>query len=292
MWKSTEIVAELLIIGLLFLAIVILFIYGGLPPIPGSGEAEKFALSVLVIAGAYAIGIIFDKWADTLLQNLAQHQRLRFAVKTLTYGDLENLEKSGTKKDDPFPEQQIRLKILKHGKEVADYHDYLRTRMRITRAISCLLPALFMALLLSHLKAGELARILAGTVTGLIYIVLLVYIPNTKKQLPKTYDFEELKKYVDDRMENAEDTTKIELIEQDLERPLAYSLGALTLFGCGIVGYYMWANSKSILFILYPFGGLIITVLVGLAWWRISKTFLGLVLDCKQYGKLGTRVDQ
>jgi hypothetical protein len=289
MMKTTEIVAEQLIIGLLFITIVIIFIYGDcIPLINTNADAfDKFIFSVLVVAGAYAAGIVVDRCADTVLQDLEKHHRLREAVSELSYGDVEDLK---IKNEDPFPEDRMRLKILKKGGSLADYHDYLRSRMRITRAIACLLPALFMALLLLRLGVSEYVRNLFGVITAFLYLGVLIWISTDKKNRPpKTHEFKKVKDYVDKRKpKGAEDKDKIKEKElkgfmQDILGPPTYGLVLFTILGLAIAGYYKYKFDSDILSVLYPLGGLFFAVLVGWVWWRISQTFFTFFRDFNKH---------
>ena len=108
MLKSTEIVIEQLIIGLLFIVIVVMFAWGNPLPLfkPESGASQSFFYGVLVIIAAYAAGIVVDRWSDTLLEQLERIIRIKVYLKDLTYQQL-NPSIIASLPDEPL----LRLKI-------------------------------------------------------------------------------------------------------------------------------------------------------------------------------------
>ncbi len=174
MLKSTEIVIEQLIIGLLFFVIVVLFAWGNpLSLLNSGGDAyQSFFFGVLVVIAAYAAGIVVDRWSDTLLEQLERRIRIQVYLKSITYcqffwSNIFSLPK----------EPSLRLEIQEKDGGIADYHDYLRRRMRITRAITCLMPALFLAMALHDYQCESqvVVRHIAGGITFLLYAAFLAY---------------------------------------------------------------------------------------------------------------------
>ena len=173
MLKSTEIVIEQLIIGLLTLVIVDLFVWGTPLPQLESGENayQSFFYGVLIVIAAYAAGIVVDRWSDTLLEQLERRIRIKVYLKDKKVNEVCS-EKEVKLPDESF----LRIEIRKNGDRVANYHDYLRRRMRITRSLTCLMPALFFALALLDYQcpSQEVARWAAGGAVFAYYAVLLI----------------------------------------------------------------------------------------------------------------------
>jgi hypothetical protein len=193
MLKSTEIVIEQLIIGLLSIVIVNLFVWGvPLPQLNSGGNVyQSFFFGVLLVIAAYAAGIVVDRWSDTILEQLEKRVRLREYLKCITYKKFSSNSYS-------LPnEASLRLEIKKEDGGLADYHDYLRRRMRITRGITCLLPALFLALVFFDHQCNrqELVRWAFGGGAFCFYALVLVFsiILPKKCQVPNTHPTDKLR---------------------------------------------------------------------------------------------------
>src|SRR5687767_3116814 len=122
--KTTELFVEQIVIGSLVLMVIVLFAAGDLVVNPFAPEPTASALtfnlvnSVVLLGLVYLLGIVYDRLADTLLQDLEQHNRLLF-----TLDGLEKKSKPGSV-EDPFPEEKFRMKVL--GDDgAADYANYL-----------------------------------------------------------------------------------------------------------------------------------------------------------------------
>ena len=289
MLKSTEIVIEQLIIGLLFIVILALFIWGDVPLVVNKGDNNwnAFLLGVLVIIAAYASGIVVDRWSDTLLEDLESHNRIKVYLKTVTYTQL------AASNTNLLPEEQyLRLDIIRKGEGVADHHDYLRTRMRITRAITCLLPALFLALFLLDIDPNceyESIRRAFGIGTFFFYaavLVLNILLPK-KFRAPKTYDTIKLLHYVDER--RSKDFVKNNKIAiknhpLDFTNPTTFCLILFAILEIVLVRFFFPIQTNTVKILLYSVGNVIVTWLVGWAWWRISRTFFTLVRNYHRFG--------
>jgi hypothetical protein len=133
--KATEIFVEQVLIGFLVMGTVGVMFYTEVMAF----LVKQKDLSVMVGAGlvgaAYFIGIVYDRLADTILEDIDQHQRLWFAL---------NPSKTPT---DPFPENQYRVELMQPS-DVYEYGNYLRSRIRLTRAFTTLLPGLSISVLL------------------------------------------------------------------------------------------------------------------------------------------------
>ena len=99
----------------------------------------------LALGLAFLIGVPFDRFADTLLERLERHNRLRAALRTAAD---KKLELSGDRRKlavDYFPEDQLRLAALRDSPAVVAWIDYHRSRVRLTRALAVYGPGLLLA---------------------------------------------------------------------------------------------------------------------------------------------------
>ena len=149
--KATEVFVEQLIIGTMAL------LAAGLPFAPelselwrehasDLGTVRQATLLALLVGSAYLLGIVLDRFIDTLLQRLDANNRLRFA--------LSKVESAPERWKDPFPEGRYRLAALELGGAVAEWLDYLRSRIRLSRALAALLPGLTVAGVLAAARLG------------------------------------------------------------------------------------------------------------------------------------------
>jgi len=137
--KTTDLYLEQVLIG--FLVILI----AALPWIPQlwahSGDV-KTGISIIggsaALGFAFFIGIPFDRLADTLSERLDIRHRLKFALDYL-------IKPEADRKDfpvgDPFPEDMLMI-LCRRDQSVTRAHDYLRSRLRLTRALAVYAPAM------------------------------------------------------------------------------------------------------------------------------------------------------
>ena len=143
--NTTDVFVEQVLVGGLVLAVFVLMspewtdslLDGGL------GFGGFAGLGAVGIGCAYLIGIIADRVIDTLLQDLERWNRLRYAV-------TEGCERYGP--DDLFPEDKLRTLVMAH-EGPARYADYLRSRIRLTRALAVLSPAISAAVVLGSVES-------------------------------------------------------------------------------------------------------------------------------------------
>ena len=134
--STTEIFIEQVIIGLLVLLIGCLL--GGESSVRWVLNADLGSF-VVVAALAYLLGIVFDRIGDTVLARLERHNRLHFAAEIAPRPNAPTDPEVPL--EDPFQEDKARLAVL--GPDgAAKYGDYLRSRIRLTRALAFSLPAL------------------------------------------------------------------------------------------------------------------------------------------------------
>jgi len=126
--KTTEVFVDQVLIGFMVIAVFLL---------PFRELCAKFlaldsAKYVGVTGIAYLIGILFDRFANTLLDGIERRHRLDYAWDPPT---------GAGAMPDPFPEERI---IVGLGIDAlsSDWIHYLRSRIRLSRATAAFLPAL------------------------------------------------------------------------------------------------------------------------------------------------------
>ena len=85
------------------------------------------------IGVAYLLGVIFDRFADTLLERFNRWKRVLFAI------ELKE-ENKALSPDDPFPEDQLEIEVIFQGDEAWEWMDYIRSRLRVARAMAAFVP--------------------------------------------------------------------------------------------------------------------------------------------------------
>ena len=166
--------------------------------------------------------------------------------------------------------------------------------MRITRALTCLMPALFFALALLDYQCirQEFVRWTAGIITFALYAAILVYgikLPE-KHKVPKTNDEEEMIKYVSGHRPNkllGAQKIGIKFRFGDLKNPALLGLVLFAVFEIVLLIflYLKFSPTNPLKIILFMVGGIVVVCLVGWAWWRICKTFFTLLLNYHQLDK-------
>jgi hypothetical protein len=262
--KTTAIFVEQVLIGLLVLAI------GAIPFMSWWHlrlTLESIATGAGIVAVAYLLGIIFDRFADTLFSRLEQYHRLLRAAKP------EEGVESEKQKEDPYPEGEVRASILLKEGAAVDWIDYLRSRIRLSRALAVFLPAVtvsgLLAVVTGHRIVG-LWRYLPPTVfvvVALTYLITFIAVLKAEP-LPKTWD----------------DNLKAAIKRfSPWKEPVAiagYVLAAFALELAILCGVHDWEDLPEAVAILAIGAGL--SALSARAWWRISKTYMDFILTCRK----------
>ena len=118
--KTTEVFVEQVLIGFMVLAIGWLPFYRFADLKLGLESAAQAAVAVGV---AYLLGIVFDRFADTLLGRVERHI----------------LDWRG----------RLRVGVLAKGEQLADWMEYLRSRIRLARSLAVFLPGLTVSAVLA-----------------------------------------------------------------------------------------------------------------------------------------------
>ena len=280
--KTTEIFAEQIIIGFLILGIIVLSNVINIEWNKLQLNLENIGKGILIIALAYLLGIIFDRFADTLLSRHEQLNRLKFAK------DLKKkFQDTLFSQKDPFPEEIWRMRILARKDGTTDFMEYLRSRIRLSRSLAVFLPALTISGLL---KIGldtnsdyflNMTRITLGFI-ALVYtlaFLVVILISDSKKdskfvkwELPKTWD-----KDLKIKMKNF----------KWWREPVTISLIIFFLIGVLVIILIEIKVPESILTTIpiYLIGSGL-TALSAWSWWRITGTFMQLLKNCQKAGLL------
>jgi hypothetical protein len=105
--STTQLFVEQLFIGFMVLLIGALPVLPEIRPYLGHAQdlGDSLGIATAVGGAAYLLGIVFDRLADSLLANLEQHHRLRYAL----------FDRRAGLWSDPWPEPQLRFRVLRAG---------------------------------------------------------------------------------------------------------------------------------------------------------------------------------
>ncbi len=307
--KTTEIFIEQLLIGFVVLGLLVLLacpaaltavpFLSSLPALQtdcqGAGERHPclfetdsvkddkaptwlmLGLGSLLVGLAYFVGLVYDRIADSLCTDWEGHNRLRVALKNVP-ANQATLPSTG----DPFPADRIRYHIQKTS-GLVDWADYLRSRMRLTRALATLVPALGVALATVTHTPGK--RLLAVLLLIVIYssVPLLSWIygrlsEKKKKSYsllirpPKTReeDREKLQRYWDEYRGVAHEYGTRPTLWRWVLEPTCIGIWATALLTYCYAARPVFLDLSGLCAAGATAG---FSILIGWVWWRISGTF-------------------
>lgn len=295
--KTTEIFVEQVLIGLLVLAT-------GYLPYCNTGKIKELFESKSIVEGAgivaiaYLLGIVFDRFADTLLSRLEQYHRLKYTINLIENGKQH-------RNHDPYPEDKFQNKILKDNNGTTEKMNYFRSRIRLSRALSIFTPALTISGLLSLLRDSgqDKDTILVFLVsTAVIYLLCFIIVAFVLKIFPKTEDIDIAKvknvkgyyKYKFIYVDNFPISRKTEHSKTKHSKtkfswwsePTTIAAGVLFGMMTFITVYYHPKHACVVLLI-----GLGISAISAWSWWRISETFMKFLMDCCNGDRENPRVN-
>jgi hypothetical protein len=269
--KSTELFVEQTLTGFLVLsAAATPFI--SLETLPKLTEDVKGGIDIGSAAGAigaaYLLGVVFDRFADTLLERLNRWNRLLFAIKLMKDG-------KALEPDDPFPEDRLQIELIKQGDEAWEWMDYLRSRIRIARAMTAFVPALSLSLMLAvglHTRPNAINTALTIVVVAYLAAFLASRILERSKsqRLPKTYE-----------LEDGEDCDRACKQMSTAREPVAWLAVVLMALGLGLIAIGKspgWGAMAAILA-----AGTALTAISGWTWWRTTLTFMQFLHDYRKW---------
>ena len=124
-------------------------------------ENPGTAVGGILLGAAYILGIFYDRFADTLFENLEKHHRAFFTISLI----VDHRDRPG---DDPFPEDDYRMTILDRD-HASEYEAYLRSRLRLARAMAMLAPGFALAALVPLHPGQTTLQNLLGTIVIVTY---------------------------------------------------------------------------------------------------------------------------
>jgi len=283
--KTTELFVEQVLIGLLVISIVGLVFYHPLKLAYAELPTKPGALVEIVAGGfllgvAYLIGMVYDRVADTLLQHLESHGRLHFALNPLKIKDSDKFLAPDL---DPFEDGKYRILVLGNSR-ATDHMDYLRSRIRLTRALATLVPGIMVSLLLAadDGRAGPWWYVAAATLPAAYAATLFMKGMNCQcvKQYrpPKTYDLKKVENYMTRGTMLREDVGRARSVRWFLFQDEVW----FVLFILTAVAAKLTRGSYGRFSIVVA--GVALTLIAGWAWWRISGTFYSFLRDYERYG--------
>ena len=302
--KTTELFVEQVLIGFMVLVVGALVFWGDVYAFAlrrSDKSLELIVIGGVLIGTAYLIGMVYDRIADTLLQDIEGQGRLQFALRRfkLKSGKVrtKDLEISAEEnegvevfdhyvvtKTDLFTDGRYRMMVLGNV-EATGQMEYLRSRIRLTRALATIIPALMIAFLLAvdNGESGEWSTLVALSVPlaygGTLFLKTLKPENAIVNHPPRTDELNAVDKYITrvgmkHSHGNAPHISKLVLRDE-----IWIALLFLTLAGIALV---LKTGIYELFTVLVV--GIILTLVVGWTWWRISITFYAFVRDYARYG--------
>lgn len=221
------------------------------------------------IGAAYLLGVVFDRFADTLLERFNRWNRLLFAI------ELKE-ENKALSADDPFPEDRLQIEVIHKGDEAWEWMDYLRSRIRIARAMTAFVPALTLSIELAlglRDRPGTIKAVLATVATAYVAAFLASQIiERSSRRLPKTYD-----------LHTDEDCREARARMRAATEP-AFWLGVV-LFALGAVLIVIGTGPHRLAMAAVLATGTVLTAISAWAWWRTTETFMQFLRDFRKWAR-------
>jgi hypothetical protein len=273
--KSTELFVEQTLTGFLVLtAAAAPFL--GLEAVQKVSDEATGGLDIGEAAGAigaaYLLGVVFDRFADTLLERFNRWNRLLFAI--------ELREKNeGLSPQDPFPEDRLQIEVIHEGGEAWEWMDYLRARIRTARAMAAFVPAVTLSIALAIFFQQR-----RGTVQLVLGIILAAYVisflasrilEKSDRRLPKTYHLR-----TDAECQHAR------AMMRTLREPVFWLGVFLTAVGASLIALAADADRAALAGVLATGG--VLAGISGWAWWRTTITFMQFLRDFRTWAKEGS----
>jgi hypothetical protein len=272
MLKLTEFFAEQVLTGLLVLAIVVLpYLRAPNPDLDTALEIVGTGVGIIIVA--YFLGMIFDRFADTILSRPEQYHRLKYAV------ERRDIARKKTDKGyDWYPVDQVRAKLLITCGGAIDHVEYLRTRIRLTRSLTVFLPAITVSALMALGSPCPMGLIVPGCLTVVAALYAYTFIVTLKVRKRKGWELGRTDQGdLDANLGNFHGSGEPASL-------LAMFLGVLAI---ALIVYFAVIEPVSLKTSIPVFAaGGILSYLSGWSWWRISKTFMHFLIACNDTGML------
>ena len=221
------------------------------------------------IGAAYLLGVVFDRFADTLLERLNRWNRLLFAI---------DLRKDGKalSAEDPFPEDRLQIEVIRQGDQAWEWMDYLRSRIRIARAMTAFVPALALSLMLA-IGLRDRAHAMNTTLTVIVAAYLASFLASrilerSSQRLPKTYE-----------LQSDADCQRACRLMSTTREPVFWLTLVLLTIGVSLIAIGPnpgWGKMTAIFAT-----GIALTGISGWTWWRTTTTFMQFLHDYRKWGK-------
>ena len=182
----------------------------------------------------------------------------------------------GFSPDDPFPEDQLQIEVIHQGDEAWEWMDYLRSRIRIARAMAAFVPALTVSMVLAMgLRDREgLVKAVLASVVGAYVVAFLVsrILEKSSRRLPKTYD-----------LRSAEDCERARGNMKTTREP-AFWLGMfLIALGLGMIPLADASHRDAMASVLAT--GIVLGGISAWVWWRTTVTFMQFLSDFRKWAR-------
>ena len=284
---TAQMAAEQIVIGALVLAAATL---------PWAHELHgRFAGNPLVSGGVllgmcYMLGVVFDRIADTLTEELDRHHRLRFGLFALRDKGIGLPDPArDSARHDVYEEDAYRRTALRDSDAVVAFIDYHRSRVRLTRALALYVPSVTLAAVI----AGSQPREVPSSGSPLhpywilvVPVVLAVFAWRGAKRTegdrdkiwrdrslavrtysPQVRAYAEAHGFLDDT-ENGDEKRRDALRDVLLIDSVVQANGVLLIAGLALA-----ARARMALTLLLWGVGTGLSLMSAVAWWRISATY-------------------
>src|SRR5688572_17261049 len=264
--KTTELFVEQTLTGFLVLtAAAAPFVpWGALGELP---EDAKGGIDISSAAGAigaaYLLGVIFDRFADTLLERFNRWNRLLFAIELIK-------DNKALSPEDPFPEDRLQIEVIHEGNQAWEWMDYLRSRIRIARAMAAFVPALTISIALAmglRERPGIVNTVLAIVVAAyLVAFLVSRVLEKSSRRMPKTYD-----------LNTAEDIQHARAMMRIAREPAFWLALCLIAVGAALIPLGSDSGRSAMTGALAT--GAVLSGISAWVWWRTTGTFMQFLRD-------------
>ena len=271
--KTTELFVEQTLTGFLVLtaAAAPFLTWETLAELP---EEAKGGVDISSAAGAigaaYLLGVVFDRFADTLLERFNRWNRLLFAIELIK-------DKKGISPHDPFPEDQLQIEVIHEGDEAWEWMDYLRSRIRTARAMTAYVPALTisMALAMGLRDSPAAVKAVLAAVVAAYLIAFLVsrVLEKSSQRLPKTY-----------HLNTEADLQHARAMMMAVKEPAFWLAVFLIALGIGLIPFGTTGPARSAMGAVLATGA-VLSGISAWVWWRTTVTFMQFLRDFKKFAR-------
>jgi hypothetical protein len=263
--KTTELFVEQTLTGFMILTAA------AVPFLPWETLEELPEVDISSAAGAigvaYLLGVIFDRFADTLLERFNRWKRILFAI------ELKE-ENKALSPDDPFPEDQLEIEVIYQGDEAWEWMDYIRSRIRIARAMTAFVPILTVSMQLTvglQNRPGIISAVLAIVIGAYLAAFLVgLILERSSWRLPKTY-----------HLHTAEECRAARNKMKVTWEPAFWLAVFLFALGLGLIA--LGSESARLAMAALFAAGAVLTGISAWAWWRTTETFLEFLRDFRKW---------